>query len=90
VREEIEAKIVLGVFRIDEQIGENVTFSEFLQIYFASVHGTKSDSTLRGERIYTKTFIGIVGDLPLRSISNATLERWRFERLKKCKACHVQ
>jgi len=82
VKEEIEARIVRGVFHIDEQIGNNVTFSEFLKTYFASVNGTKSDATLRGERIYTNTFLRIVGHVPLQSISTATLERWRFERLK--------
>jgi integrase len=38
-----------------------------------------------GERIYTNTFIRIVGDLPLHAVSSTILERWRFGRLKDVK-----
>ena len=83
VKADIEAKIVLGKFSIEE-IGQNdIMLSDYLQIYFNSVQGTKMESTLDGEKIYSRTFTRIVGNRPLRAITNVLVERWRHERLTR-------
>ena len=83
VRSEIEAKIVLGKFDMEDIGKEDILLSRFLQMYFSSVQGTKMDSTLAGEKIYASTFMRIVGDQPLKDITNAALDRWKHQRLEK-------
>lgn len=62
-----------------------VLLSSFIDTYFQGVHGTKAVTTIKGERIFTMTFLKIVGDLPLSAVTGSVLERWRFERLRRVK-----
>jgi len=82
---EIQKKVVLGVFNLNEYEEKNITLSEYYEIYFQNVKGTKKESTITGEKIYYNTFMRIVGDISLRSLDLVTLERWRSVRLSTVK-----
>lgn len=89
VRGEIQGRIAKGLFRLDDYRRKDTRVAAFFKEYFERVEGTKRESTLAGERIYTRTFVQIVGDPFLREVKVEVLERWRAERLKRVKPVTV-
>lgn len=85
VKANIEAKIVCGTFRIDDDLGPRIRISEFLTVYFEVAVGTKMGSTVEVEKARTGAFVDAVGDIPLDEINLEVLERWRAKRLESIK-----
>lgn len=79
---EIERKVVLGEFNIDDYSRKAITIREYRDVYFQNVTGTKKESTIEAERLYYRTFGRIVGEnLHLHSLDLQVLEKWRSARL---------
>jgi site-specific recombinase XerD len=79
----VQDEIFRDVFRIEKYEKKDVLIRDYFKDYTERIQGTKKESTLRGERIYINTLVGIIGNMFLRNIDRRTVEMWRMTRLSK-------
>ena len=89
VKRELEAKIVLGKFDVNDHQDQTILVSTYFKRYFEAIEGTKAETTIAIEKIYSKTFQGIAGDIALDQVTTTVAERWQHERLKSVKPVTV-
>jgi integrase len=74
---EVQGLIACGKFDLVAEKKKEINLKKYFDQYFNNVKDIKAKSTLELEKIYTKRFVDIVGDRPLRSIDFNTLDHWR-------------
>jgi len=83
IMHKIQDDIIRDTFHFNSTEKKQMRLSEYFKDYFARVTGTKKESTLKGEQIYTKTLIKVIGDVYLSTIDKRTVEMWRASRLNQ-------
>src|SRR5579862_8535810 len=84
IRSDIEAKISRGSFRVEETKPKaDSKLSKFFDDYFKYTMSFKGANTLENERRFARTFIAVVGDRLLRTVTKKLLDDWRSQRLAK-------